>query len=229
LFSLFLFRSNLNYLSHYYVHQKGENPLYTLGLVFPDLSRGFVKQPGKLDAQIYAHLNPLALGCLQHYQADKLFHASEFFKWGTEICTDVLKQAQFQGTVERRWFIGHVLFEMLVDRILVRHKAKVGLDFYADLNLIHVNDIRAFISLHTHQEEDRFMRFFEHFRKAAYIRNYPDNNLFAFSLTRIMIKAGLPELSMANKIVIQECVWELESTAFKNAQSILFQLKEVFK
>ena len=43
-----------------------------------------------------------------------------------------------------------------------------------------------------------------------------------------MKKAGLPELSLSNKIVLQECVWELENNDFKNVQSVLFQLKEVF-
>jgi hypothetical protein len=44
-----------------------------------------------------------------------------------------------------------------------------------------------------------------------------------------MKKAGLPELSHTNKIVLQECVWNLEDNAFKNVQGILQELKEVFK
>jgi hypothetical protein len=229
LLSLFLHYPCLNYLSHYYVHQNENSPLYSLGLVFPDLSRGFVTHPGKLPIDNYGSLSMLALGCQQHFQADKIFHGSEFFKWGTEICIEILKKAKFQDQVERRWFIGHVLFEMLLDRILIRHKSQVGKDFYHDLNSVDVQNILAFIQLHSNKEPERFIRFFEHFRKAAYIRNYPDNNLFAFSLSRIMMKAGLPELSLSNKIVVQECVWELEENAFKNAQSILFELKEVFK
>jgi hypothetical protein len=118
---------------------------------------------------------------------------------------------------------------MLLDRILIRHKNQVGKDFYDDLNRVEIQSILTFIQLHPNKESERFIRFFEHFRKAAYIRNYTDNNLFAFSLSRIMMKAGLPELSLSNKIVVQECVWELEENAFKNAQSILFELKEVFK
>ncbi len=227
--SLFSYYPSLNYLSHYYIHQNGDNPLYSLGLVFPDLSRGFVKKPGVLNNSDYGSLSPLALGCQKHYEADKIFHGSPFFKWGTETCIEVLKKAKFQDQVDRRWFIGHVLFEMLLDRLLIRHNTQVGSDFYNDLNAVEIQDIQRFIDFHSNKETDRFLRFFEHFRKAAYIRNYPDNNLFAFSLSRIMMKAGLPELSLANKIVIQECVWDLEGDAFKNAQSILFELKDVFK
>ena len=38
----------MNYLSHFYAHQKDEDPMYSLGLILPDISRGFVKVPGKL-------------------------------------------------------------------------------------------------------------------------------------------------------------------------------------
>ncbi|OYU94749.1 MAG: hypothetical protein CFE21_13745 [Bacteroidetes bacterium B1(2017)] len=219
----------MNFLSHFYIHQQGPNPLYSTGLVLPDLARGFVKHPGKLENTNYAHLLDLALGCRQHYLADKVFHGSEFFTWGTHQCTEVVKQAKFETQVERRWFIGHILFELLLDRILVRHQPQVAIDFYENLRLLQANELNEFISLHEHKEKDRFLKFFEHFRKAAYIHNYPDNNLFAFSLSRIIIRAGLPELSHADKIVLQECVWQLEANQFKNAQGILIELKEVFK
>jgi hypothetical protein len=141
----------------------------------------------------------------------------------------MLNKAKFTETVNRRWFMGHVLFEMLLDRLLINHQPQVGIDFYADLQELRLNDMQQFVSFHQHNDYDRFLRFFEHFRSVAYIQNYPDNNLFAFSLSRIMKKAGLAELSLPDKIVLQECVWDLESNAFKNVQSVLFELKEVFK
>jgi hypothetical protein len=219
----------MNYLSHFYVHQNGNNPHYSLGLIFPDLSRGFVKLPGKLESSVYGNLHAMAAGCMQHYQADKQFHASPFFEWGTHTCTQMLNNAKFTETVNRRWFMGHVLFEMLLDRLLINHQPQVGIDFYADLQELSLKDMQQFVSFHQHNDYDRFLRFFEHFRSVAYIQNYPDNNLFAFSLSRIMKKAGLAELSLPDKIVLQECVWDLESNAFKNVQSVLFELKEVFK
>lgn len=220
----------MNYLSHYFIYQEAEsNPLYTLGLVFPDLSRGFVSAPGKKELNQHPHLQDLVRGCRKHYEADKIFHGSHFFEEGAAVCVDVLKKARFDTDVQRRWFIGHILFELLIDRILVRHIPKVSDEFYADLNALNRADLKEFIQLHPHKDLERFLKFFEHFCKAAYIRNYPDNNLFAFSLSRIILKAGLPALSLADKIVLQECVWELEANRFKDAQTVLFELKEVFK
>ena len=218
----------MNYLSHFYVHQKDEDPMYSLGLIFPDISRGFVKVPGKLNKDEYLSFIPLAQGCLQHYMADKQFHSSHFFKWGSQVCTEILKDAPFEGEVNRRWFMGHVLFEMLLDRIIVNHQPMVAEHFYQELSAISLARLKDFVILHPHQDIEKFLHIFHHFRSAAYIKNYPDNNIFAFSLSRIMKKAGLPELSLSNKIVLQECVWELENNDFKNVQSVLFQLKEVF-
>ena len=228
-FILWLIKRKLNYLSHFYIHQLGENPQYTSGLIFPDLARGFVKKPGNLTLESYAHLEDFAKGCQQHYAADKIFHASAFFHWGTQQCTQMVKAAQFESEVQRRWFIGHILFELLLDRILVRHQPKVAIDFYENLQKLEQNHLQEFISLHDHKEKDRFLRFFEHFRIASYIKNYTDNNLFAYSLSRIMMKAGLPQLTLIDKVVLQECVLELENSAFKNVQQILLELKEVFK
>lgn len=222
--------TQMNYLSHYYIYQDNKsNPLYTLGLVFPDLSRGFVSAAGKKDLPLHPHLDPLVLGCRKHYEADKIFHACTFFEEGSHLCVEVLKKARFETEVPRRWFIGHILFELLLDRILVRHQPQVCIDFYNDLNALNREDLKEFIGLHAHKDQERFLKFFEHFCKAAYIRNYPDNNLFAFSLSRIILKAGLPALSLTDKIVLQECVWELEETRFKESQGVLFELKEVFK
>jgi hypothetical protein len=203
--------------------------MYTAGLVLPDLTRGFVKNLGKLKEHDYGIYEPLAAGCLQHYSADKIFHGSAFFEWGTHACVEAVKRMRFESEVARKWFIGHILFELLVDRILVRHKPSVASDFYAQLNTLDQTELNQFISLHEHTNKDSFLKFYVHFRKVAYIKNYTDNNLFAYSLSRIILKAGLPALTLTDKMVLQECVWELEENEFKNAQQLLIELKEVFK
>ncbi len=203
--------------------------MYSTGLVLPDLARGFVKLPGKLKDFDYGDFEPLATGCQQHYAADKIFHASAFFEWGTHVCTEAVKQTPFESKVERRWFIGHILFELLLDRILMRHKPSVANDFYSQLNALDQTKLLQFISLHEHNNKDNFLKFYAHFRKVAYIKNYTDNNLFAYSLSRIILKVGLPALTLSDKIILQECFCGLENNEFKNAQQILTELKEVFK
>ena len=222
----------MNYLSHFYIDEQAQkSAAYHLGLILPDISRGLVKGLGRHTAlgnesEFFINLNE---GCSKHLAADKRFHASHFFEEGSAKCLEKVKQLPFQETIHRKWFIGHILFEMLLDRLLVQHVPIVAPRFYSYMRQIEETKLADFMNSHNCIDTVRFLRNFEHFRKVGYIANYPDNNLFAFSLSRIILKAGLPALSLTDKIVLQECVWELEANRFKESQGVLFELKEVFK
>ncbi len=219
----------MNYLSHFYVHQELGLPYYNLGLILPDLGRGFVKTFKNCPVTNDIDFEQMLTGCLQHYEADKVFHASAFFEWGSDICIEALKAAQFEEEVDRRWFIGHVLFEMLVDRILVRHKPSVILDFYNNLLLADPQKVLNFFNLNQAKESERFLQNFVHFRKVQYIKNYPDNNLFVYSLSRVLMRAHLPPLSIGDRLVMQQCLLELENSEFKRVDELFLKLKSVFE
>ena len=195
----------------------------------PDLGRGFVKSFKQTSSIDDFEFQNLYAGCSKHYEADKIFHASEFFKWGSKVCVDLLKVTPFQELVERRWFIGHVLFEMLLDRILVRHKPKVLSDFYENLNLADTQTLQKFFILNHSVDIEKFMNFFIHFRRVGYIKNYTDNNLFVYSLNRLFMRAKLPPLSLYDQVLMQECLLFLEDTEFKRVDELLLRLKQVFE
>ncbi len=150
----------MNYLSHFYIHQKENEPYYNTGLILPDLARGFVKSFKATLPEPNLELQALHAGCLQHYQADKIFHSSDFFKWGTQICIEELKQAKFHELVERRWFIGHVLFEMMLDRVLVQHKKQVLFDFYEQLLRVDDDVLKVFLQLNQSSEIEKLLQYF---------------------------------------------------------------------
>ncbi|MBC7383553.1 MAG: hypothetical protein H7296_11290 [Bacteroidia bacterium] len=219
----------MNYLSHFYIHQKPNDPYFNAGLILPDLGRSFVKTFKEVLINP-ADLNLCAIsnGCLQHYEADKLFHGSEFFKWGTLICTEELKDLHFNNVVEKRWFIGHILFEMLLDRLLVRHQPQVLTDFYDQIQLADLNQIKEFFILSKVNRKEKLLQYFNHFRKVQYIRSYIDTNLFVYSLSRVLIRAGLPALTFSDRAILEECVKRMENDIFKDAYHVLLRLKKVF-
>lgn len=168
-------------------------------------------------------------GCSKHLAADKRFHASLFFEKGSAQCLEVVKNLPFQETIQRKWFIGHILFEMLLDRLLVQHAPSVAPRFYSYMRQIEEQKLADFMNHHNCTDTVRFLRNFEHFRKVGYIANYTDNNLFAYSLSRVLMRAGLPPLSFADKHILMEGVQELESGFFANRQALLYELKNVFE
>lgn len=161
-------------------------------------------------------------GAHRHLNADKRFHGSPFFQYYAEKCTDLVKQISFFEEVNRRWFIGHILFEMLLDRLLVQHFPTVAPFFYQELRKIKNEDFIQFIKAFGAKEPERVWTGFEHFRQAGYIANYPDNNLFAYSLSRVLMRVGLPPLSFADRCLLIEGVETLERTVFANRQQVFF-------
>jgi hypothetical protein len=222
----------LNFLSHFYIdEQPHKSAAYHLGLILPDISRGLVKGLGRhptliIENEFFMDLNE---GCRKHLAADKRFHASPFFEHGSAQCLEMIKQLPFQEIIHRKWFIGHILFEMLLDRLLVQHITIVAPRFYNYMRQIEENKLADFMNHHNCSDTVRFLRNFEHFRKVGYIANYPDNNLFAYSLSRVLMRAGLPPLSFADKQILMEGVQQLESRFFANRQALLYELKNVFE
>ncbi len=216
----------MNYLCHYFVDANpSESPEYHLGLVLPDLARGQIKGLNKADFK----KDNLLRGCYKHLQADKRFHHSHFFEVGSKQCIEFIKKLPFTNTIERKWFIGHVLFEMLLDRLLVQHFNDVAPSFYTQLKTIDEQLLNNFLVEFNCPDIARFMKGFNHFRTAAYIANYPDNNLFAYSLSRVMKRVGLPELSFSDKVVLMEGIEEIENTMFVNRQKLFLELKNIFE
>lgn len=222
----------MNFLSHFYIDEHPQkSAAYHLGLILPDISRSLVKGLGRhkslgIETAFFIDLNE---GCSRHLAADKRFHASPFFEHGSAQCLEMVKQLPFQETIHRKWFIGHILFEMLLDRLLVQHVQTVAPRFYSFMRQIDESKLADFMNHHNCTDTARFLRNFEHFRKVGYIAKYPDNNLFAYSLSRVLMSAGLPSLSFGDKQILMEGVQELESGFFANRQALLYELKNVFE
>jgi hypothetical protein len=222
----------VNYLCHFFIDEDAaKSPAFHLGLILPDISRGLVSGLGRHpeawgDSQFNKDLNK---GCAFHLAADKRFHQSAFFEHGSSYCLQKVKEIPFSQELNRKWFIGHILFEMLMDRLLVQHMPILVSRFYNNLNLIDAADLREFMNIHHCKDTQRFLRNFEHFRQAAYIANYPDNNLFAYSLSRVMMRVGLPGLNFEDKQILITGIRELEEGVFANRQALFYELKKVFE
>jgi hypothetical protein len=219
----------LNFLSHYFIHHKIDNHYFNLGLILPDLARGSIKKFKELNGDFSINHEQMLNGCFAHLEDDKKFHSSNFFETGTSICIDAIKSNADLKNIERKWFLGHILFEMMMDRLLIRHYHGIGKQFYADLNLIDISELDSFFKNQGLLETERLCRMFNHFREAGYILNYTDNNLFGYSLTRVMMRAGLPEISFHERRDLLKSVLDLEENWFGEVYSRIFEMKQIFE
>lgn len=215
----------MNYFSHYFVDHKEERHEYNTGLLLPDVTRKevtkftLIESYTPLQYQFYE-------GCKAHYLADKNFHSSTFFKMVLEHSGRLINEAPFSNAVQRKWFLAHILGELMIDRILVKNYPGWLDGFYTSLDAIDDNELGRFLQLNGMQKIEVFFDFFNHFRKVRYIYYYADNNKFVYSLNRIMIKAGVGELAEPDQDVLLAVALDLEEILSANVVTLVEQLIE---
>lgn len=215
----------MNYFSHYFVdHREGQHE-YNTGLLLPDVTR---KQVVKFT--LHEHYTPVQLqyfeGCQAHYRADKYFHGSAFFKRVLDHSNRIINESPFSAAVQRKWFLAHIMGELVIDRILVKHYPEELKGFYTSLDSIDDHELDLFLRLNGMEKTEAFFENFAHFRKVQFIYYYTDNNKFVYSLNRIMIKAGVGALTEPDQKVLEQAALKLEQILSENVNGLVEQLIE---
>ncbi len=218
----------MNYLSHFYIDQKPGNHYYNVGLLLPDFARNHVTSFSKSALFDKEEHTQIHTGCIAHYVADKKFHSSDFFEHYTEAFRNHLKAAPFSDSFQRRWFLAHILFEMMIDRLMVKHLNGLCQTYYRGLDEVEPIVLGEFLQLNQAKNPDELLRNFNHFRNAKYIFQYIDNNTFVYSLSRVLQYAGVGIMSVEDKLILRQCIIDLEEGVFKNALQIITEVKSIF-
>jgi hypothetical protein len=221
----------VNYLSHFVIDNQPGDYYYNTALILPDVSKKWIKTfktpqppPSFLPEQLQ-----LLQGCLQHYESDKQFHSSSFFEHYQQTVNTHLKTKPFSADVTRKWFIAHILTELLIDRRIVVAEPKLVDSFYDSLNRVDNNVLAEFLQYYGMAETAEFFKLFDHFRSVQYIYYYADNNKFIYSLNRIMMRVGIKELSDTDAGLLLEAVLEIEAEHMSDGMILMNELKQVFK
>lgn len=216
----------MNYFSHFFVDGIPNQHEYNTGLLLPDITRGRIKSfRHEQDFNTNQSVD-FFKGCAAHYNADKKFHASSFFNEMLSQSSNLINGASFSATLNRKWFLAHILAELMLDRILVKEYPEALDSFYKSLQSIDDKHLTEFLKLYGLFEVDSFFEFFNHFRKVQYIYYYTDNNKFVYSLNRIMIRAGVSAISDFDQQVLQDVILQLEEKLTQDTPGLIKQLKQ---
>ena len=220
----------MNYLSHYLIDHQLNNHFYNTGLLLPDITKSQVKTfKREPTASLNESENNLLKGCLKHYESDKRFHASTFFNALNNEMNEVIKSTGFSDYLQRKWFLAHIFTELMIDRIVVKNCPDVVDGFYFSLNAIDNNALLQFLNKFDAQDTSTFLNRFNHFRQVQYIYYYSNTNKFVYSLTRIMMRAGLPEMIESDKMKLELLTEEIEIKYFSDHVFIINELKKIFE
>lgn len=221
---------HLNYLCHFFIDHIPDNHYYNTGLILPDICKKWVKQfrhPPLSSTSNAAHFQ-LKLGAAQHYKADKLFHGSDFFKSHLSIFTQAINNAGLNEKVQRKWFIAHIAFELMLDRMLVKNFPDKVDEFYQSLQAADKEELKFFLMHHGATDTDDFFQFYGHFTSIQYIYYYTNNNKFIYSLNRIMQRAGLHAIDENDANKLLNALLILENDYFADVALQLAGLKQLF-
>lgn len=221
----------MNYFSHFVVDHIKDKHEYNTGLLLPDITKRWIKKfrYPEPDVRFTVAKNDLLNGCLKHYESDKKFHSSSFFSRNFETLNNLVKKVNFTPELQRRWFLSHIMFELLLDRVIVRDHELLLDSFYESLNKSDDAILDQFLRVYGMTNTEDFFNFFNHFRSVKYIYFYTDNKKFLYSLNRIMMRAGLKEMNDTDLELLEEVLITYEGDYFSDSAKVMTELKQVFK
>jgi len=219
----------LNYLSHYYIDNQPGNLYFNSALFLPDFARNYTRKFNNEIQGLTPFETQLQLGCLAHLNADKIFHPSSFFKKYNEIIAYELNKYNSLSHIPRKWFLAHILFEMLLDRLIVKSNIAIAHQFYNDLEKIDTKILENFVLHFSNKNVAQLIKNFEHFCKAKYLYGYAQNENFVYALSRVFKSGTGFEMSLNEKIDLKRFVILIEEKHFSEIIIVLTELKEVFK
>ncbi|MHB1277110.1 MAG: hypothetical protein ACYC1Q_01790 [Bacteroidia bacterium] len=189
----------MNFLAHHFFYAT-DDPWHNTGLILPDWSRT-AKGRRRLEwmtqhGQEQEHA-ALWLGCQGHYEADTWFHDCFYFSETTNKIEKDLALLQDKGLFgeQRKWFLAHLLAEMLLDRLIIdRHTYALDL-FYGDLKQVPYEDLERFLLQAGKEDMGRFPQAHKGFIESEFIRHYSSHEGLAESLNRVVQRTGQPALN----------------------------------
>ena len=199
----------MNYLSHFLVDHKKDNPNYNFGLALPDLvnisKRGW-RAESKAFPVANKNVNEIWEGYQQHFTADAQFHNSDFFEKHSKRLRKEFEERGLNQPGIRLFFVGHVLLEMLLDRHIVKTRRNIADLFYEQLDLVIDSDIESFFEAAGDKIPDRFLEFFGKFKNSKYLFTYAENEGMFYALNRLLRRTRQPEFEAQHEAAFNELI-----------------------
>ncbi len=178
-----------------------DRPYFMVGTALPDLM-AVVDRRARLrirnvapfvseDASIEAEL---ASGIKQHLDDDHWFHSTQGF---LEISTDLsilFRQIFAHDETARVGFLGHIVTELLLDRVLIEQNPGLIDEYYAAFNEIDPLQTEIATNKMATKATDKLKLWLSHFSKEAFLKDYLDSQRMLVRLNQVMNRVKLQPL-----------------------------------
>ncbi len=176
----------MNFLSHYYLDRDNPSAYFKLGLLLPDLVKGYNKHMRKGVAAYQPTLpehQALSLGIAKHHLTDKVFHGLDEFATLQANFKSELKTLHLLEALPRAWFLAHIGVEMMIDRQLLKLYPHLYVEYYKTLDVVSQPIVEKYFDETgcKHISSDFFGNF-KVFTERRFLQYYPSDNHFTEAL-----------------------------------------------
>lgn len=164
-------------------------------------------------------------GVLRHFEGDRIFHTSDFFHQETERINDILKD-EFGDQVYRGFFVAHIMFELLLDKILIQHEPSLLSEFYEHLEARPVSEYLRLTEWVTRVKMPSYDGFLKKFMQKRFLYRYTDWQHVIYILKRIVLGVGVQEISYLHSPNFLDRMMEYEADLSLRCIPSLAELNE---
>jgi len=218
----------MNFISHYYLFHPNENPEFISGLILPDITRKahkrfrITQEFNKIDERF----NDLQKGIYNHFETDKIFHDAVFFKTHTAALKQIAKQNLVFDRDKYTFFFAHLVFEMMIDKILLEREPSIGNHFYDMLLQTDQQVLYDYIvAIKSEKYLNGFKVYYKRFLESQYLKKYTKTGGLAYAIKRVFANATLISSSI-NENNLNTFLVEAESYLAPFVDGIFEEVKQ---
>lgn len=178
----------MNFIAHFHFY-RNDDPHYNLGLILPDLVKTFCKthlKPG--EKFINRALQGLNEGSKMHLLSDKKFHNSQTFSHCLDFVSDTLDS---DAKWPRKWFLNHLLTEIMLDRVIMDKHPEICDEFYGELKKANRSKTELYLKMCNIPNYTNFSEGLTRFIDFPFLQEYRHNEKIIFALNRVYSRLGI--------------------------------------
>lgn len=185
----------MNLVAHYHLDRTLVNSYFTVGAATPDLlsiynSQLRIKQRHlkRLNEEEAGRITPPFLDGLQrHFFADGIFHTSPLFHQETKRISNMLVEYFPDLDIQRKFFIGHILLELMLDKVLINLHPGILESYYGHFEALQpFRDIKKSLQIAVGHDLPNYEAYLKRFVRRKYLYHYADPKHLAWLLRRIL-------------------------------------------
>jgi hypothetical protein len=181
----------LNFLSHYFASSEySEN--VRIATLLPDIFPKF----SYLHNVYFKHYDTSKLNALElefwrgievHYADDARFHSMASFQQFTKVIDDELKNDVVLAGIKRKFLIGHILYELLIDHWVISKQPEITTKIYQQFEALPPDSIQNFLTkiIADSKKIELLLQAFERFQERRFLAFYADETNLVKALHRV--------------------------------------------